>query len=100
MRNGSDLAVNFRTIIFSPGGETAITPTADPVFQEGQQTVVDEFDPGLILDLRARLPESPSTLARVRFETFAGFRQEYILVGSSAANASFVAIKRAVSFPS
>jgi hypothetical protein len=34
----------------------------------------------------------------VRFETFAGFRQEYILVGSSAANTRFVVIRRAVSF--
>jgi hypothetical protein len=97
VRSASDLATNIRArYYFTTPPESPVTPAADPVWLKGDSA--EALMGPYAAAVRATLPESNATIAgpvTVAFEV--SHRYEFILVGTTAANARFVLLDRVFS---
>jgi hypothetical protein len=97
-RHAADFAVNFRYRLWTPGPDSPQVTAVDPISSKGQQAA-GSFPEDTIVQLRATLPESPSTIALKQVQLESNHRFEWIFVGTNPGNARFVFLDRKVSQP-
>jgi hypothetical protein len=97
--SAANFDANLLYTYWSPNAEFPAGPAANPVWSKGQRYLAS-FTPDYYLRLRATLPEAAETVAQRTVYLKASRRYEWVLVGTTPANARFVLINRGVSGPS
>jgi hypothetical protein len=102
-RHAADIAADIGYRFWTPPGTDASrTPSA--IFTKGQESrslnVLSGFVPASLIQARAAIVGSPQAIVSPIIEIFVSHRYEWVLVGTSYANARWVFMDRLVSQPS
>ena len=97
-RNAADVDADFSYRVWGNQTDVPVSPTA--IFTKGQQNANDGLVPNMAFQFRAIVDGDPDVLSAPIIQTIASHRYEWILVGTSRANARFVLLDRLISHPS